>query len=606
MLKNKKFTAVVTVKIFMAAAFLCLPVPQVQAQANFTTGDYNLALRMALKFFGGQRCGDTHNWMLYDNPNTGNTCHLGDKYNGHDMTGGWHDCGDHIKVATTMGYAAVSLLAAYDIWPKAFEDDHSTTYGPPNGIADVLDEVKIATDFFMKSFPDENTFVYYVGDDSDHHEWVTSAFQSTRPPDKGGDPRSTSAATDKGGAQAANYASALALMAMHYPDAAYRAECREAALKIYRFARQYPTNINIPTFYPAPNSQVSDEHALMCVLLYRLTDEEQYLNEIAGIMHNLWESNSPLAWDTVADIFYYYMTKIDPDADNGTGGRYRELLRRNVQSGISAANAYGIPWAFLKSMWGTNKLAAGSAFAAAMFVKLVEDGVIEEEGVTTAAAARAYNKRIIDYMLGDNENFTYRGNNKWGNGHPFIHGFKGDMTFRVHHRNAMGLDEDVTVSHFVPVDKNNADFLFASGALIGGPKELGTFQNLVEDGDAFMETESGCDYNAPFVAAIANIVQSLDPKDITVSAKNPRPSTPRRAARPSVRLTSRGLTLFSSGGSDRYGKVEVFSASGRKIYSASMDKGGQTLPFKKPLPKAVYIVRVTGQAGAHNVAAVVK
>jgi hypothetical protein len=577
----KKFTAVLT------ALLMSAHIP-VLAQTQFTIDDYNLALRMALKFFGGQRCGNTHNWMLVDNPNAvGNSCHLGDKYNGHDVTGGWHDCGDHIKVATTMGYAAVSLLTAYDVWPKAFEDNHSQTYGPPNGIADVLDEVKIATDFFMKSFPDENTFVYYVGDGSyDHQEWVTSAKQSGNTVEKGGDPRPSYAASDKGGAQAANYASALALMAMRYPDKEYAAVCSTAAVRIHKFARQYPDNISIPEFYASPNSEVSDEHALMCILLYRLTGKETYKTEAFTIMKNKWESNSALAWDTVADILYYYLAKVDPAADNGNHGHYSDFLRKNVQSGITGANSYGIPWGWLTSNWGTNKLASGNAFAAALYVNLVDSSALPE-GTTSAASARAYNKKIIDYMLGANE---------W-TPHPFIHGFKGDMHFRVHHRNAMGRDDNP------PTDvKNSAPFLFPSGALIGGPATQGVFENKIEGGAAYVETESGCDYNAPFVAAIANIVAALDPKEVisgeppVVSIKNNVRAANSRAL-PSVKLTGRGLTVVSHNGSNSYARAEIFNASGKKVYASAIDKTGNGSPFNKPLPTGLYIVRLRG-AGA--------
>lgn len=570
--------------------------------AQFTTADYNLAMSMTLKFFGGQRCGDTHNWMLFDNPGTGNTCHTGDRYDGHDVAGGWHDCGDHIKVATTMGYAAVSLLTAYDVWPRAFEDAHSQTYGPPNGIADVLDEVKIATDFFMKSFPDENTFVYYVGNGSlDHQEWVTSAYQSTRPVDKGGEPRPSYASIDKGGAQAANYASALALMAMHYPNREYAAKCSTAAVKMHKFARQYPDNISIPEFYASPNSKVSDEHALMCILLYRLTGAETYKTEAFQIMNNEWESNSALAWDTVADILYYYLAKTDPTADNGNHGYYRDFLRKNVQSGISGANSYGIPWGWLTSNWGTNKLASGSAFAAALYVDLVENGVIAE-GDTKAASARAYNRKIVDYMLGANE---------WR--HPFIHGFKDDMYFRVHHRNAMGRNDNP------PTDvKNIAEFMFKSGALIGGPATQGEFENKIEGGAAYVETESGCDYNAPFVAAIANIIASLDPKtvittdstgstDSTLSVKGTSPAVS-AISRLSIKLTSKGLTLKSTDGKNaRYVKAEIFDVSGKKIYSANIGNiSNGAITFTKPLPSAVYIVKLSGPAGIRGITTVVK
>ena len=469
--------------------------------AAFNSADYSEAMQMAVKFFGGQRCGDTHNWMLVNNPDpkTTDACHMEDAWQGHDVTGGWHDCGDHIKVAVTMGYAAICLLSAYDIWPTAFEDDHAADYTPgPNGIPDVLDEVKIATDYFMKCLIDGTTFVYYVGNDKDHERWVTSSYQSTLGPELGGDPRPTAASDDAGGPQAADYATALALMAMHYPDETYREKCKEMALLYYTFAKKYTSNINIPTFYSSPSSEVSDEYALASITMYRLTKDQSYKDDAVNALSNKWESNSALAWDTKTDIAYYYLTVVNPNSNNGDpkNGTFHSFLRKNVASAMRGANSYGIPWGWFKSNWGTNKLACGSAYPAALYAKLINDGVIEPDSIT-AEAATEFNRKIIDYMLGDNE-FN----------HPFIHGYKGDMTFKVHHRNAMGNNE----LNFDSDAKNNATFLFASGALIGGPVVEGQFQNIVEGGNAFMETESGCDYNGPFVAALANIVAKLDPK----------------------------------------------------------------------------------------------
>jgi hypothetical protein len=408
-------------------------------------------------------------------------------------------------------------------------------------------------------------------------------------------------------------------MAMHYPDKAYAAKCSTAAVSIHKFARKYPDNIYIPEFYSSPNPEVSDEHALMCILLYRLTKEERYKTEAFQIMDNKWESNSALAWDTVADILYYYLAKVDPTADNGNHGLYCDFLRKNVQSGINGANSYGIPWKWFKSDWGTNKLASGSAFAAALYVDLIESGVLKE-GETKVSSVRAYNKKIIDYMLGANE---------WN--HPFIHGFKGDMHFRVHHRNAMGRDDNP------PTDvKNKADYLFKSGALIGGPAKEGVFENKIEGGAAYVETESGCDYNAPFVAALANIVAALDPKEVvtkdstgstdstglkdstdladstglpdsTVSVKKSYLASSAKS-RQSIKLTSRSLTLKSTSGENAgYTKVEIFDVSGRRVYSASINnRSGEAITFKNPLPSAIYFIKLSGPAGVRGVKVVVK
>ncbi|NLD95392.1 MAG: hypothetical protein GX639_22300, partial [Fibrobacter sp.] len=216
----------------------------ISGYAAFSGSDYSEAMRMAVKFYGAQRCGNTHNWMLHENKElkTPPVCHTKDAYDGHDMSGGWHDCGDHIKVATTMGYAAICLLSAYDVWPKAFEDNYDTAYNGPNGIPDVLDEAKVATDYFLKSLIDNKTFVYYLGGDQDHNKWVTSSYQSTLSASEGGDPRPSMASTSSGGAQVADYASALALMAKHYPDQTYAAKCKAAAISYYDWAKSHQSN----------------------------------------------------------------------------------------------------------------------------------------------------------------------------------------------------------------------------------------------------------------------------------------------------------------------------------------------------------------------------
>lgn len=492
--------------------------------SSFSNDDYRTALNMGLKFFGGQRCGDTHNWMLNDNPNVSKKyCHTKDgqgsvycKINekgqpescgngNYDLTGGWHDCGDHIKVGTTMGYAATSLLVAYDLWPEAFQDNYDGEYGASNGIADVLDEAKIATDYFIKSFIDDNTFVYYVGDASDHREWRTSSAQSDRGTANGGDPRPVWTATDKGGPQAAAYSAALSLMARLYPDNDYKELCKTYAVKAYNFAvKNKSVHAPIPEFYGSPNTEWTDELSLAAILLYELTGEDKYLSDATGYLQNKWESNSPLAWDTMADYAYYYIAKNSPSANNGAGGTFASFLQKNVfdlhirhtKHGEITSN--GFP--YYQSRWGTNKLALGGAAAAALYVKLVEDGVITSS--ENIEDAKKFNLRIVDYVLGNNE-FN----------HTFLHGFKGDMHFRIHHRNAMGRDDNPPSNV-----KNSCDFMFASGGVIGGPSKFGTFENVIEGGASYTETEGGCDYNAPFIAAIASIVAEKDPVPSTSNA----------------------------------------------------------------------------------------
>lgn len=555
--------------------------------SNFSASDYREALNMGLKFYGGQRCGDNHNWMLVDNDKvTKKYCHTKDgqgSVNGggngsYDLTGGWHDCGDHIKVATTMGYAAISLLVAYDVWPEAFQDNYDEAYGAPNRVPDVLDEAKIATDYFMKCFLDNGkTFVYYVGAEGDHNRWMTSSVQSSESVENGGDPRPVWTTNSLGGPQAANYASALALMAKHYPDAEYRSKCAEYAKIAYAYAKDHKEkNATIPIFYTSPNEEWTDELSLAAILLYNLTDDATYKTEAIGYLQGKWESNSPLAWDTESDYAYYYIVKADPNASNGQGGNIANFLRKNVY-GLhlekAKANNNGFP--YYTNNWGTNKLALGGAAAAALYSKLVADGVLTSS--EDLKLADNFNQRIVDYVLGNNE-FN----------HTFLHGYKGDFTFRIHHRNAMGRNDNPPTE-----TKNKADFMFASGGVIGGPSSTGVFQNIIEGGSSYTETEGGCDYNAPFIVAIANIVATLDPVPVT-GVKNADAS--KFNVYPTVcddYVVVEPLEVAYDGD----GIINVVSTTGQTLLSARTNGAVPVVLPTSGLPRGIYVVNINFEGG---------
>ncbi len=584
------------VKFYATALALALSASSASAynfssyNTPYSASDYREALNMGLKFFGGQRCGDTHNWLLAKNRIvTPKYCHIKDgqgSVNGggngnYDLSGGWHDCGDHIKVATTMGYAAISLLVAYDVWPEAFQDNYDEEYGSSNNIPDVLDEAKIATDYFMKCFLDNgSTFVYYVGSPGDHRVWMTSSEQSKESVENGGDPRPFWTSNSIGGPQAANYASALALMAKHYPDADYRKKCAEYAKIAYSYAKAHKDKqAPIPEFYPSPNSEWTDELSLAAILLYNLTEEESYKTDAFGYLQGKWESNSPLAWDTESDYAYYYMAKVDPDASNGQGGTISDFLRKNVYTlhlVKASADVNGFP--YYTNTWGTNKLALGGAAAAALYTKLVSDGVLTSS--EDLKLANNFNQRIVDYILGNNE-FN----------HTFLHGYKGDMTFRIHHRNAMGRNDNPPTS-----TKNTCDFKYASGGVIGGPSGTGIFLNVIEGGASYTETEGGCDYNAPFIVAIANIVAALDPvpqtgvKNVDATKFNVYPTV----------CDDYVVVEPIEVDYDGEGVISIVSMTGQSVLSARTKGAVPVLLQTDGLAKGMYIVTVTFDGGSKS------
>ncbi len=543
---------------------------------------------MGLKFFGGQRCGDTHNWMLHENKNISNKkkfCHMQDgkgKVNegangNYDLTGGWHDCGDHIKVGTTMGYAAFSLLASYDIWPTAFQDNYDGEYGAKNGIPDVLDEAKVATDYFMKCFLPNGEFCYYVGFSGDHRMWLTSSKQSEESVENGGDPRPVWTSSSKGGPQAANYVSALCLMAKHYPDAEYAAKCKAAAISGYEFAKKNKdAQAAIPEFYGSPNTEWTDELSLAAIMLYNLTGEESYLNDAKTYLAGKWESNSPLAWDTMSDYVYYYLAKIDASLNNGQGGTYVSFLEKNV-FGFHLSKAANDPngFPYYASRWGTNKLALGGATAAALYCKLVEDGVITSS--KNVKEAEGFRNRIVDYVMGKNE-FN----------HTFLHGFKGDMKFRLHHRNAMGRNDNPPSNV-----KNTCDYMFASGGVIGGPSGTGIFDNVIEGGASYTETEGGCDYNAPFISAIASIAAKMDPdlSDVADITRNTNFNV-----YPTV-FDDYIIVDPVEVGYDGNAEIRIVNINGQTVAAESVIGFKPSVVYTSSLPSGVYVVKVIYDGG---------
>ncbi|MBY0425528.1 MAG: glycoside hydrolase family 9 protein, partial [Cytophagales bacterium] len=140
-----------------------------QAQ-TYTATDYKKAVWMTTRFYGAQRSG-LNNWTLYNHqPGSTPAAYKGTAFKddndaGYDMSGGWHDCGDHVKFGITQFYSAYMLLKSYHEFQRGYDDYYSFNYNgyntsglyawednthDPNGIPDILDEMKHECDFLIK------------------------------------------------------------------------------------------------------------------------------------------------------------------------------------------------------------------------------------------------------------------------------------------------------------------------------------------------------------------------------------------------------------------------------------------------------------------------
>ena len=144
---------------------------------------YNQVMKVAMRTFFYQRCG-----MAIEEKFGGNwthpACHLSEKTAqmrknnqtvepARDVSGGWHDAGDHNKYMPNLNETMWDLLMAYELNPAVFTDD----YGIPesgNGVPDILDEVKWELDWMLKMQTEDGSVLnrvtalsYNVGDSPD-------------------------------------------------------------------------------------------------------------------------------------------------------------------------------------------------------------------------------------------------------------------------------------------------------------------------------------------------------------------------------------------------------------------------------------------------------
>jgi len=139
-------------------AVVAIPQAVVSFAADFNYGE---ALQKAIMFYEFQRSGKLpenkrNNWRGDSALNDGAD-------NGLDLTGGWYDAGDHVKFNLPMAYA-VTMLA----WSVYESRD---AYVQSGQLPYILDNIKWATDYFIKCHPSPNVYYYQVGDGALDHSW---------------------------------------------------------------------------------------------------------------------------------------------------------------------------------------------------------------------------------------------------------------------------------------------------------------------------------------------------------------------------------------------------------------------------------------------------
>ena len=253
---------------------------------------YNAIFENSLKFFGVQRCGNTNSWFHAP-------CHLKDGSEiGYDLTGGWHDCGDHFKVSETLGYAAYALATTYLVYQDKAEDRFGNSYNDTvftDGIPDILYEAKIGADYIFKLYKaskakgliDKGDMYHSIAVGSEDHQfWDVPEKQDAQSKAKGGPHRHVA----KGiGTAAGMYIASLAYFAMGWQvyDPVYADSLIQAAKEIYSKVMRpvspnsyggYMTTDELGGFYPGGSSETNmiDDAAAAALALWYATKDTIY------------------------------------------------------------------------------------------------------------------------------------------------------------------------------------------------------------------------------------------------------------------------------------------------------------------------------------------
>ena len=271
---------------------------------------YNAILENSLQFFGVQRCGDTKSH--FHGP-----CHLKDgSAIGHDLSGGWHDCGDHFKVSETLGYTAYVLSMVYLVYEDKAEDRYGESYADTvftDGIPDILYEAKVGTDYLLKLYKAskedgliaQGDMYHSVGvGTEDHQYWDLPERQEKQSFAKGGPDREV--ARGIGTNTAGIFTAAMANVAKGFeilrPD--YHDELLNAAKDIY-------AQIVAPSFLNGNGCSVGGGQS---------TDGLKGFYPGAGVCFDDAAAAALSLWYATGDSIYAYdlfkNTKINNNADN--------------------------------------------------------------------------------------------------------------------------------------------------------------------------------------------------------------------------------------------------------------------------------------------------
>ena len=451
----RKYAGIIS--FFMSFMILVTELQISTFDVNAASIEYNYAklLQESLYFFDANMCGNevseksAFSWR-------GN-CHAGDskvKINGKtvDVSGGFHDAGDHLKAGLPQAYTATMLGIEYMEFKDAFKDTNSTGHLK-----------KITTHFaeyfqrctVLKKDGTVDFFVYQVSDgDEDHKKWEA--------PEKQNSVRKVYYTSKKNPAtdEVSEAAAALALQYINFGDNL----SLEYSKKLFSYAKGFKTRkVTKEGLYDSStggylydSQSWGDDYALAAALLYKATKDNSYKTEFEKIKNSNkggYNIYSWLSWDNVSALADYY------------GDGNKDALKNCADNMKKSDKGYSC---LLE--WGSARYNCNT-----QFLGLLYDKAAKKKSYKSWATGQ------MKYLMGNNKQKKC-----------YIVGYNKRSVKYPHHRAASN-SSDASIE-----SKNHFVLL---GALVGGPRDSsGSYTDSQSD---YQCNEVALDYNAGLVGAAA-------------------------------------------------------------------------------------------------------
>ena len=455
----------------LAASSLTAPALTASAATDYNYGD---ALSKSLLFYELQESGKMEddirtNWK-------GDSCMNDGKDNGVDLTGGWYDAGDNLKLNFPMAYTGTMLAWSYLEDTDAYVQSGQDKY--------MKQQLKRLNEYLIKCHTAPDEYYFQVGGDADHAFWGAAEVveaKMTRP--------SYKVTKSKGGSCAvAEAAASLATASMVFEDSdpAFAAECLTHAEQLYTLAEEMNSDSYYDTIagaYYRSYSGFADELSWAGAWLYKKTGKQVYLDKALQYTEG-WEKENQTdywgykwtqGWDNKSYGARVLLAELTDDAKfKESTEQWLDYWTTGWEGNRIKYTPKGLAWL---DSWGSLRYASNTAFIAALWA---------DSGLCTESKVKTYNdfaKSQADYCLGST-------------GRSFVCGFGVNPPKSPHHRTASGVCTD----NLSADPKVNVHTL--TGALVGGPDASDGYTDTRSD---YCMNEVAVDYNSGFTGLMAKM-----------------------------------------------------------------------------------------------------